>query len=61
MTENQADIHPNSMFMRKDNIENFQNWLASQYCIPADLIRWTFIENIHPTASVNFKKALKII
>lgn len=61
LTENQADIHPNSMFMRKDNIENFQNWLASQYCIPADLIRWTFIENIHPTASVHLKKALKIV
>lgn len=61
LTENRADAHPNSMFLRRDTVANFQNWLAAQYAIPGDIIKWTYIENIHPKVSVDMEKSLKII
>ena len=61
LTENRADAHPNSMFLRRDTVANFQNWLAAQYAIPGDIIKWTYIENIHPKVSVDMGKSLKII
>lgn len=61
LTENRADAHPNSMFLRRDSVANFQNWLAAQYAIPGDIIKWTYIENIHPKVLAYIKRPLKII
>lgn len=61
LTENRADALPNSVFMRRDTVENFQNWLAAQYGIPFDIIKWIFIEEIKPKVSVNLERSLKII
>lgn len=61
LTENRADALPNSMYMRRDTVENFQNWLAAQYGIPFDIIKWIYIEEIKPQASVDLEKSLKII
>lgn len=61
LTENKADAHPKSMFFRKDTVENFQNWLAVQYGIPGDIIKWTYIEDIQPKVSIELERSLKII
>lgn len=61
LTDNMADSNPNGMFIRKDEIEDFQNGIAKLYGIPKDLIKWSYIEVPKPDVSIKLKKSLRII
>lgn len=61
LTDNMADSNPNGMFIRKDEIEDFQNGIAKLYGIPKDLIKWSYIEVPKPDVTIKLKKSLRII